>query len=184
MDLRYIRTVIDHLDNQGILFERGLGDDEVARVEAAYGFRFPPDLRKLLQYALPTGARFPNWRKGPAASLREGLAWPVEGILRDVERHGFWPEDWPDRPGDQAEALAVARAHLRAAPILIPVHAHRYLPAEPHQVGNPIFSVVGTDIIYAGCDLASYFAAEFGIPCPSWAATTPRPIALWSDLVA
>ncbi len=184
MDLRYIRSLIDHLDAQGILFERGLTDDEVDEVESTYAFRFPPDLRKLLQQALPASERFPNWRRGPAAALRDSLDWPARSMLLDVREKNFWQPSWGPRPEDTQEAVAVVRSKLRAAPPLVPIFGHRYIPADPRESGNPVFSVVGSDIIYAGADLPSYFATEFGVPCPEWAASNPRPIAFWDDLVS
>ena len=183
MDLRYIRELVEWLDARDVVFERGLRDDEVESLEAAYGLRFPPDLRKLLQYALPVSERFPHWRGRPSA-LRDSLQWPTAGVLREIRLNHFWAPSWGERPAEDEAALAAAERLLAAAPQLIPVFAHRYIPTEPHEVGNPVFSVVGTDVIYAGCDLASYFATEFGAPCPTWAASVPRPIAFWDALIA
>lgn len=183
MDLRYIRELVEWLDARDVVFEQGLSDDEIARIEGSYHFRFPPDLRKWLQYALPVSERFPDWRGSPVP-LREALAWPDAGIIREVAQHQFWVPGWGVRPDDSDSALAAARALLAAAPPLVPVYAHRYLPTEPNLAGNPIFSVVGTDVLYAGCDLASFFATEFGAPCPAWAAVAPRTIAFWDTLVA
>lgn len=183
MDLHYIRELVDWLNAEGVIFERGLTDEEIATLEATHALRFPSDLRKLLQHALPVSDRFPNWR-GRAAALRESLNWPAEGILREVERYGVWLPAWGERPHDPEAMLAQARRSIETAPRLIPVYAHRYLPCDPPTAGNPIFSVIGTDVIYAGCDLPSFFTAEFGVPCPTWAASSPRPVAFWDDLVA
>jgi hypothetical protein len=184
MDLRYIRSLVDQLDAAGLLFEPGLSDDEVQAVETRFAFRFPPDLRKLLQYALPMGERFPNWRKGPAATLRESLAWPAQGILHEVQHHDFWLSAWGDRPVSPEDAAEVVRTVLRAAPRMVPVFGHRYMPCSPTESGNPVFSIVGTEIMYAGCDLPSFFTIEFNVPCPDWAASVPRPIPFWDDFVA
>jgi hypothetical protein len=183
MDLRYIRELVEWLDGHDVVFERGLSDDEIERIELTYSLRFPPDLRKLLQYALPVSERFPDWRGRPA-SLREAVTWPVSGILREIERHHFWAAAWGTAPDDREEAAGRARELLSAAPLLVPVYAHRYIPADPPRSGNPLFAVVGTDVIYAGCDLASFFATEFGVPCPEWAASIPRSISFWEDLVS
>jgi hypothetical protein len=184
MDLRYIRSLVDQLDAQGIVFEPGLSDDEVQQIEARFHFRFPPDLRKFLQYALPRGERFPGWRKGASAALRESLAWPSQGILDDVQHHDFWLPAWGDQPPSPEQATETVRALLDAAPMMVPVFGHRYMPCSPHQAGNPVFSIVGTEIMYAGSDLPSFFTIEFGVPCPAWAASAPRPIPFWDDLIA
>lgn len=184
MDLNYIRILVDHLDARGVLFGPGLSDREVAAAEATFHFHFPPDLRKLLQRALPISERFPNWRKGPDSALRHALATPMDGILYEVERGALWPELWGTRPTEQAAAVVGARLHLKQVPVLIPIYGHHYIPAEPHSAGNPVFSVVQGEVGYQGCDIPSYFAAEFGVPCPPWAAATPAPTPFWDDLVS
>jgi hypothetical protein len=183
MDLRFIRKLVEWLDARNVVFEQGLSDSEVTQIEDSYGFHFPPDLRKWLQHAMPVGERFPDWR-GSSQALRDALEWPAAGILHEVEEHHFWVPSWGEQPSDIDRALATARALLATAPPLVPVYGHRYIPTEPSLPGNPVFSIVGTDVLYAGCDLASFFATEFGVPCPAWAAVVPREIAFWDTLVA
>lgn len=66
------------------------------------------------------------------------------------------------------------------APVLIPIAGQHYMAAEPSDAGNPIFSIVGLDMIVAGCDLADYLAGG-----PRSAATrgTARHIRFWSDVL-
>lgn len=45
-----------------------------------------------------------------------------------------------------------------------------------------MFSVMQTDIIYAGNDLADYFANDFGVARPPSARSAPRHIEFWSLL--
>ena len=112
--------------------------------------------------------------------IRERLGWISEGICFDIERNDFWMYEWGPRPTDPVAALEVAQRQLAHAPKLIPVYSHRYLPSEPSESGNPVFSVHQTDIIYYGFDLASYFTHEFEVFSPDWAATEPREIPYWS----
>lgn len=184
--------LIDALRQHGVVFAPGLTKAEIARAETTYGFHFPPDLCQFLQCALPVDtppppagvirhsrSRFPNWRKDSEDFIRERLSWPTEGICFDIEHNGVWRQSWGPRPDALQDALRVAREAIAAAPTLIPIYGHRYMPAEPHEAGNPVFSVYQTDIIYYGCDLAHYLAHEFGCACPTWAATQPRPIEFW-----
>jgi hypothetical protein len=64
---------------------------------------------------------------------------------------------------------------------LVPLISHRYIPSEPNEAGNPVFSVYQSDVIYYGADLADYFEHELD----GWApVTTPiKHIRFWSDLV-
>ncbi len=47
-------------------------------------------------------------------------------------------------------------------PKLIPIYSHRYIPSSLNEIGNPVYSVHQTDIIYYGKDLWDYFNIEFG----------------------
>lgn len=123
--------------------------------------RFPPDLRQLLQTALPTGDRFPDWRSGKQSELHEWLDLPRTGILFDVEHNSFWLHEWGERPANLTDALDLASEQVRAAPTLIPMYAHRMMPDEPELPGNPVFSVHQTDIVYYGFDLLDYLRHEF-----------------------
>ncbi|MFF4707359.1 hypothetical protein ACWC4D_14180 [Streptomyces sp. NPDC001288] len=176
-------------------FEPGLTDAEFRRIEREFGFEFADDHRSFLAAGLPvnippedgqTWSRpWPEWRSGDSDSLREQLAWPVEGVLLDVEHHTFWHEAWGERPADGTAALETARHHLAEAPALVPVYAHRYLPAGRGSFGHPVLSMWQTDIIYHGLDLADYMHREFdgarGEVDESWnpQATVP----FWRDLL-
>jgi hypothetical protein len=160
-------------------FDAGLTDAEVAAVEGRFGFRLPPDLRDLLQTALPRGPQFPDWRSGDEAELSDWLDQPRAGVLFDVEHNGFWLDEWGPRPGPMADALRVAGELVAAAPRLVPVYGHRMMPDEPHLPGNPVFSVHQTDIIHYGFDLADYLPHEFGLPGREPWPGQVRPIRFW-----
>ncbi|HEX6813989.1 MAG TPA: SMI1/KNR4 family protein [Planctomycetota bacterium] len=182
MNSDWLESVVAVMQSQGIGFAAGLSDAEISRAEAAHRFRFPADLRALLQHAQPMGDRFPDWREPESAFILDRLSWPADSMCFDIEHDAFWMPEWGRRPEDLGAANAVARAAVRKAPFLIPVFAHRYLPAMPLRPGNPIFSVWQTDIIYYGFDLASWLEKEFGVPNPLPAPSGPREIELWSEL--
>jgi hypothetical protein len=157
-----VRKVIDHLKSQRVIFEPGLTDREVARIEDAFSLRLPPDLKLFLQTALPVTGGFPNWRSESEDNLHYSyLDRPARGILFDVEHNDFWPEQWGPRPTDLSDALAEAAGRLKQIPPLIPVRSHHFLPAGPGQEGNPVFSVRQTDIACVGSDLTSYLLNLF-----------------------
>jgi hypothetical protein len=171
----------DLLHRVGETLDPGLDDEEITAVETRFGFRFLPEHRDFLRAHLPAGRSWPDWRSGDPDRLRDLLAWPVDGVLFDVENNGFWPRTWGARPPDSRAALVVARRHLQAVPKLVPVYGHRYLPAAPAPSLAPVFSVYQTDVIYYGDDLADYLDHEFGVT-REW---TPRPrvrIPFWSEL--
>jgi hypothetical protein len=161
-------------------FDPGLTDAEVERTQQQFDFVFPPDLRELLQVALPRGTQFPDWRSGDVARLRDWLDVPRRGILFDVEYNDYWHPDLNARPCMLEDALSVASEGVKAAPRLIPVFGHRMIPAEPHQAGNPVFSIHQADIICYGFDLADYLRREFSLEGREAWPDEIRPIRFWS----
>jgi len=178
----------------------GLTDAEFARLERDYDVEFAEDHRAFLAVGLPLNrpplnrppeagqTRFkpwPDWRDGDPADLREKLGWPVEGALFDVEHNALWHPSWGQRPAGNSQALSIARQHLTQAPTMIPVYAHRYLPAGRGTCGHPVLSIYQTDIIIYGTDLAEYIDHEFTTPdrpiSPGW--IPPPMVPFWSEFL-
>lgn len=155
----------------------GLTSDQIADIQATFGFTFNRDHIDVLRHVTPEG--WIDWT-GDEQTIRDSLAWPIEGVLYDVER-AFWMPAWGERPATKAAAIGVARHHLTTAPQLVPVYGHRYIPAAPEPSGAPVFSAYQTDVIYYGTDLADYCAYEF--LGETTGRTHHRRIAFWSDLV-
>ena len=179
-DRRYLDRLFAFLEAHPSVdrIEPGLSTVEVQALERQFKFMFPPDLRTLFGFMVPVGKHFPNWRGDPA-ELQEWFDWPFEGICFDVEHNGFWLPAWGSKPTEAQARREIVRHAIAAAPRLIPIYSHRYVPSAPCSDGNPVFSVYQTDIIYSGNDLADYFHHEFGVPLPTWAARKPKPIWFW-----
>ncbi|MEZ0110539.1 hypothetical protein ABH920_004554 [Catenulispora sp. EB89] len=169
--------------------EPGLTDEEFARIEDEFGFRFADDHRAFLAAGLPVSVPYddppgvlrawaepwPDWRDGDRAALRRQVAWPLECVENYVEHYGFWLEEWGPRPEALEDALSVARKELAEVPVLVPVYAHRFLPAGRGTHGHPVLSVYHTDTIYYGADLAEWVLAEFADEGADEGADEPAP---------
>lgn len=170
---------------KSISWEAGLTDTEIEAAEAFAGTRFPPDLRAFLGQILVTGSRFPNWRKLDKA-LRRQLDWPLEGLLFDIEHNDLWLDDWGEAPRSLRKRKARLREIVAKAPVMVPVFAHRCLPAEPCEAGNPVYSIWQSDIILYGVDLKRYLSIEFGDS--NWNASTAfdgvRSIRFWGRFLS
>lgn len=183
MDLARYKRV---LAGAGVTFEPGLTEGEIRDIEERYRFKFPPDLRDFLTFALPTSNGFVNWRCETEDEIVNRLQWPYDGICFDIEHNVFWPAMWGKRPSSLEKAFAIAKTALGAAPKLIPICGHRYIPDSPHEAGNPVFSVYQTDIIYYGSDLANYLENEFAYYFSRTADLSPsgvKHMEFWSSLV-
>jgi hypothetical protein len=160
------------------LWAAGYTAAELDDAQARFGLRFPPDLATLLRERRPAAGY--DWT-GPEEPIRRALAWPLEGLLFDVE-NGVWHSRWGERPPQPEARAEVVRSLVAAAPPLIPILGHRYLPAEPLEPGNPVLSVYQSDIIHYGRDLEDYFAHEFGGVAGPVSGPVRR-IRFWSDII-
>jgi hypothetical protein len=181
VNAQYLEATVKAMRDQGTQFAPGLTPRQIETAEGEHGFCFPPDLRAFLGHALPLGEDFPDWRSPTSKDIRDRLAWPADGMCFDIEHNGFWLSEWGRKPDSLQAAQARARQAVRAAPFLIPIFSHRYLPAVPCEEGNPVFSIHQTDIIHYGLDLPSYLSAEFAVPNPFLVPENPREIEFWSD---
>lgn len=169
------------MEHTGAEITPGLTSDELDSVETRFDIRFAADHRLLLSAGLPIGKGWPNWRDGNARGLKAQLGWPAEGVLYDVEHNAFWPAAWGARPAQLRHALKSARYQLARVPTMVPVFGHRYLPGIAGQWDHPVLSMMQTDIVVYGANLANYLAVEFADGSPEHAPVT---VPFWCDLVS
>jgi hypothetical protein len=153
---------------------------ELDAAQARFGFFFPPDLKAMLLEHRLAGAL--DWTRDHE-KIAEMFEWPFEGLLFDVENNELWWPEWGPRPNDPADRAAELRRILAAAPRLIPVWGHRYIPETPHEAGNPVFSVHQADIIVYGANLDDYLWHEFDREAEGVDRPASRTIAFWSEMV-
>lgn len=182
-DIRFGTEIISDFERgrraEGRIWAEGYTQHELDLAQETFGLTFPPDLLAFFLERRPVQGW--DWRSD-GEKIREMLEWPLQGLLFDVEHNGLWWPEWGERPveaGARAEAL---HEIVKRAPKLVPLVSHRYLPCEPNEAGNPVFSIYQSDVIYYGANLTDYFEREFGDP------RTPvvgpiKPIRFWSELV-
>ena len=180
--------IIRKLKAKKVKFEHGLSDEEVQQIENKFNLKFPPDLLYFLQKELPVSNDFVNWRSGlksksEAIAIRKKLDWPFDGMVFDIEKNGFWIEEWGTKSDNVSENIATAKRHYKTYPKMIPIRSHRYIPSKPYKAANPVFSIYQTDIIYYGYDLAHYLANEFHFELSNdfIKLDKPRHIEFWGD---
>ncbi len=168
-----LREIIEQMKVRSkVEFEAGLSDAEINHIETRCDFRFPPDLKMFLQLGVPVKChkpshveadeRFPNWHKDPLEIMQWSREWAIGTFTFDIENNDFWMSEWGEKPEGLDEQLAVATEYLKDVPALIPIYAHRFIPAEPCEAGNPVFSIwQAVDSIYYGRNLQDYLRHEF-----------------------
>lgn len=166
MTAEQIKELIKNLKTRNVEFDKGLTEEEVLGITERFDFNFPPDLKQFLTTSLPISKNFYNWRKAliskdEADLINSMIAWPLQGMLFDVESNDFWYEKWGEKPTSLDMQFEVAKQYYQTYPKLVPIFSRRYISSEPNIEGNPVFSIYQMDIIYYGYDLATYFANEF-----------------------
>ncbi|GLX95235.1 hypothetical protein [Herbidospora sp. NBRC 101105] len=133
------------------VIEKGLTDAEFARIEHEYGLEFAAGLPST---GSETGHRLYLGKTMAGLAQRRPPPTPrlADFLLHDV-RHGHWHSAWGERPDSGDAVVDLARSHLAGTPRMVPVYAHRFLPAGHGTFGHPVLSMWGIDIIYYGVDL-------------------------------
>ena len=162
----------------------GYSQTELEAVQARWDLRFPPDLVELLQehrpLPVPGSDRSFDWLLSDPSVIQGVLDWPFDSFWFDVEHAGDWWPEWGKKPSIRAEQRHRLREVFAEAPRLIPLFGHRYIPQEPSESGNPVFSVYQMDVICYGTDLKDWIERERD----GWSAKPWRPIKeirFWSE---
>lgn len=162
------------------VWAKGYTQAQLDEAQERFELKFPPDLVALYREKRPVDAY--DWVQDFDA-IQEMLVSPLDGLWFDVQHNALWLQEWGEKPHNLKDQYAVLKAAVVAAPKLIPIMSHRYLPEEPHESGNPIFSVHQSDIIYYGSNLEDYFQREFyGYDSRTYPAGFKR-IRFWSKMV-
>jgi hypothetical protein len=149
------------IGNPVIYGAQGLSSAEVKSIEEQLGFRLPEDFVYLFQNLQDPGNVFFPYSKFEKRRYDRMIAWVLKGIEFDIEHNKFWLDRWGKRPTTLSAQLDIARRDFVTWPKLLPIFGHRFLAAEPCRSGNPVFSIMQTDIIYYGANLAHYLMLEF-----------------------
>ena len=164
----------------------GYSHTELDDIQARWALQFPPDLVELMTQRRPLLPGGFDWVQTPPETIQKIMAWPYESFLFDVEKAATWWPTWGPRPELAEERAGRLTEVFAAAPRLIPLAGHRYLPETPFASGNPVFSVYQTDVIYYGLDLADWIVCEergWQNGKASDPACLPKFIPFWSQAV-
>jgi hypothetical protein len=162
----------------------GYSQFEIDHIQERWGLRFPPDLIDLLLVYRPLldGPSSFDWISEDPATIQGRLDWPFDSFWFDVVQSGVWWQTWGDKPAGFDSQRDRLKTVFTRAPKLIPLFGHRYIPEEPYERGNPVFSVYQTDVIYYGANLRDWLDREHD----GWN-TKPWPqikdIPFWSEAV-
>lgn len=156
-----MKEFIDKLKNKGILFDKGLTNEEIEKIENIYEIKFPEKLKEFYKMGVPTGERFYKWNDFSNENIeyiKENLNRPLDEIRIEIENEGYWVEKWGEFDNVD-DRLVRFDSIINDFPKLIPIYSHRYVVCGND---NPaVLSVMGSDIIVYGNNLEDYFSNDF-----------------------
>jgi hypothetical protein len=114
-------------------------------------------------------------------AIQGRLDWPFDSFSFDVVHNAVWWPTWGNKPAGLDGQRERLKAVFARAPKLIPLFSHRYIPEEPHDVGNPVFSVYQIDVICCGANLQDWLERERGNSNKAWPEI--KEIPFWSEAV-
>jgi len=178
-------SLISCMKQACVTFEPGLSTKERSEAERVFGFMFPEALRAFLGEGVPVSVGFYDWRDLSVENrvrIKGALRKPFIEIKEEINRLD-WPSAWGTEPMSQVERRTIALRRLQRAPALIPLYAHRYMPAGV-AADPPVFSIAGLDVICYGKDLCDYLEREFGqsLP-PEFEVDALMSVPFWGDLL-
>lgn len=181
---KYLEFALEQLGTDG---SSGLTNAQLAVVEDALGYELPFEVGLLLVMGVPDDDGWLDWRDDPAEQLRSWQAWVTKGIVFDVRENDFWSPTFGPRPDDVDERAAGAAAAVAGLEPLLPLYRHRAIPVSTpaghdNASGNPVLSIMQTDVIEYGRDLADWLHRDFRVPLPTWEMPGDRRFPFWSEL--
>ncbi len=181
-DATWATGTVRALKAQGVHFVDGLSETQLHAIAHAFGCDLPPELREFLSAGCPTSKDWAKWSGDASAVAKRAEKWITGAFTHDIRHNGYWHSSFGTRPPSVDAAVGQAREVIGKAPPLIPIYGHRFLVAGTNAP-RPVLSVwQATDSILYGHDLADYFANEFSIPRPDWAAADSDDVPVWTDL--
>ena len=174
---------IKNMEKIGIIFSKGLDDNEINQIETLYSIKFPDILKQFLQEKLPISNGFYDWRdfsEKNIETITEIINRPkkaLKGLWEEID----WSENWGDIPISEIDKKSAIINRIEKAPKIIPVYRHRYIPC----IGSnpPVLSICDTDIIYYGKNLIDYLNHEFFNQKIDNVLENYDDIPFWSDLM-
>lgn len=185
-------SYLEHaLPQMGGNVDNGLTNAQLATFESVIGEQLPFELGLLLVMGVPDGDRWWRWGDDPHSEWARWIDQLHGGVRFDVEHNNLWLASWGAQPAAVTDRLATVQALLDSAPPLVPVRGHRCMPVLTPPAGGiqqplwatPVYSIVQTDIVVYGDDLADWLHKQFDVPLPLWEKSPVATVPFWSDLL-
>lgn len=182
-DQAWAENTVRQLADKGVNFAPGMSHRDIEAAANAFGSALPTELASFLRAGVPKSEGWAPWENGFAGVAKVGRDWIDRAFEFDVRHGQYWHPLFGPRPSSPDAAVQVALAYVRTAPPLFPIYSHRFLSSVPADRPRPVLSVwQAVDSIYYGNDLADFFARQFKIDRPDWAASEPSGVPVWGEL--
>lgn len=158
-----MKEKIEKMKLKGIIFEDGLTEEEIKKIEERYSIKFPKSLIDFYSIGLPTGEGFVNWRddsENNIIDIKKRLDRPFDGLIWGIEKNDFWVEGW-EKPNTLEAKKQKLLEKMKNEPKPIPIYIHRYILSAEGVDDPAVLSMHDDDIIVYGDNLLEYLDNEF-----------------------
>jgi hypothetical protein len=177
-DTSTARTILEELRKRDIEVAPGLSASEIATIEENLAVQLPPDLRTLLAEGVPVGKDFPDWHADAVHEIQATNELLEKIFSFDISEGNYWHGFFGEKPQNIDEAKKQAWRVIKTWPPLVRIYGHRFMPTEPHEIGNPVLSV--WQALDYGANLTAYFEKEFDIVVPHEDGPIQK-VSFWGD---
>jgi len=182
----FLLVALDSLEEECF----GMSNSLLAEVEGVVGMQLPFEVGMLLIMGVPDDDRWVRWEDNPQKVWDDWTETVRSGVQFDVEHNAFWLAEWGPKPKALADQRDRVAEHVAVAPPLFPLYGHRAIPLStptgyPSSMGNPVLSIVQTDVIRFGNDVGAWMHKDFGVPLPAWSAEGERwrNFGMWTEMM-
>ena len=121
-------------------------------------------------------------RHGNDDELRELVSRPSCELQEAAAGGHLWLDSWGPRPDDAEQVVRIAERKVAAAPLLVPLHAWRYVPSAPARSGSPVFSYYYDDTIIIASTITNYVEQWAGERNVDQMGKHARTVPFWTEL--
>ena len=143
-------------------------------IEQIYRVYLPDEFKKVYGNMTKLPKNWYDWSDFSPQNVKM-----LSNYIQIIKEYVDWSDNWGEAPSDLELMKREIRSRLINSPTLFPISGHRYI-ASCNTPISPVFSIVGSDIIYYSKSLTDYF---HGIAISRETNLSDLPqISFWSDI--
>ena len=151
------------------------------KIEQTYRVYLPDEFKKVFGNMEELPENWYDWSDFSPQNVKmlSNYIQIIKENIAEEKEYVDWSDNWGEAPRDLELMKREIRSRLINSPTLFPISGHRYIALCNTPI-SPVFSIVGSDIIYYSKSITDYF---HGITVSRETNLSDLPqISFWSDI--